>query len=118
MTTISEQIRKEFLDECHDDYVGLWKLVWRFENSLRRSNTDLIRDLTLRLLEELLNEQLVKAGMPNRKGEFQAWRESPDEVIIRIKSEWDKLGRPPKIGDIVWFTTTKKGDAQLRKQKR
>lgn len=69
--------------------------------------------MTLALLMKLLNEGLVKAGMPDAKGNFESWRDSSDEIIRRIETEWDRLGKQPGIGDVVWFTTTEKGDAEI-----
>ncbi len=33
-----------------------------------------------------------------------AWKPcAPEEQLARIDAEWAALGRPPDIGDIVWF---------------
>jgi len=113
MNTI-EELKNDFLVECHDDYVGLWSLIWTIENEMRETDPQRIRALTISLITELLKQGLIKAGMPNAHGEFEEWRASPDEIVKRIEKEWDQLGREPNLGDVVWFTTTKKGDAQIQ----
>jgi hypothetical protein len=115
MNTVKE-VRDDFLAESHDDYVGLWSLIWRFENGMGETRPKRIRSLTISLLKELLKQGLIKAGMPNARGEFEEWRDSSDKIIKRIAREWDQLGREPKIGDIVWFTTTEKGDTQVQQR--
>lgn len=107
-------IRKEFLAECHEDYVGLWSLVWTVEHETGELDPQAKRVLTIRLVTELLQSGLIKAGMPNAEGEFEAWRIGVDQIIYRIEREWDQLESDPNIGDIVWFTTTEKGDAQVK----
>jgi hypothetical protein len=107
-----ESISNGFLAECREDYVGLWKLIWRIGNETRETDPDTIRSLAIALLTNLLNKGLIKAGMPNATGEFEEWRASPDEIIRRIEARWDRLGKEPDIGDVVWFTTTEKGDVE------
>jgi len=118
MTKSIEQISKEFLSECHDDYVGLWSLIWSIKNEMGETNPQNIRALTISLVTELLQQGLIEAGMPNSKGEFEGWQETPDEIIKRIEREWDQLGREPNIGEIVWFTASERGDSDAgRKHK-
>ena len=57
------------------------------------------------LVADLLESGQVLAGFPAADGRgFQSWELSPMQTIERINSEWDKLGREPNIGDVVWFT--------------
>lgn len=105
-----DKIRNEFLDECREDYVGLWSLNWSVRNETGE-NPRTIRDITIGLLTKLLEEDLIKAGLPDEKGEFEEWHQSADEIIKRIQTDWDHLGREPDIGDIVWFTTSEKWEA-------
>jgi hypothetical protein len=105
-----EQISNEFLSECHDDYVGLWSLIWTIENKVGETNPQRARALTISLITDLLKEGLIKAGMPNANGEFEEWPGTPGELVKRIEREWDQLGREPNIGEIVWFTASGKGD--------
>ena len=45
-------------------------------------------------------------------GEFEPWSLSVHETVDRINRESDAVGRDPNIGDILWFTSTEKGDTQ------
>ncbi len=111
-----ESISNGFLAECREDYVGLWKLIWRIGKETHETDPHTIRSLAIALLTNLLNRDLVKAGMPNAAGDFEEWRASSDEIIRRIETEWDRLGKEPDIGDVVWFTTTKKGEAETNQE--
>jgi hypothetical protein len=117
MANTIEEISNDFLSEAHEDYVGLWSLIWRIKNLLGEGDPQRVRAVTMAVLTELFQEALIKAGMPNAEGEFEEWKDGPDEIIKRIEGEWHQLGREPNIGDIVWFTTTEKGDARMEQRK-
>jgi len=112
MSYSPESISNGFLAECREDYVGLWKLLWRIGKETGEKDSNSTRLIALALLKELLKEGLVEAGMPDANGEFEKWRGSSEEIIRRIEAEWDRLGKEPVIGDVVWFTTTKMSDAK------
>jgi hypothetical protein len=118
------QLKRNVLAECKDDYVGLWSILWQLRYVLNggtyplqeddRADPADVRSLTLKLVREFLESGLVQAGSPTSDGRgFQPWLLSPSEAIARIDSEWEALGREPNIGDIVWFTTTEKGDQEV-----
>lgn len=108
-----EEIKNVLLTECSVDYVGLWEVMAHVEYGLKHSNPQEVRELTMKLVGELLHEGLIKAGDPKDTGGFVAWKLSPEETVKRIRDEWNALGREPNLGDIVWFTTTEAGDAQV-----
>ena|SRR5712692_735747 len=118
------RLKRDVLAECREDYVGLWSIIWRLRYALNgetyplreddRADPSEIRRLTLQLVQELLESGLVQAGLPTPDGkEFRPWPLTTREAITRINSEWNTLGREPNIGDLVWFTTTEKGDKEL-----
>lgn len=111
-----EKVKTEFLSESYDDYVGLWSLVRRIKLQMDNDNPTRVRELTIALLAELLHKGLIKAGIPRTTGEFEEWRTNPNEIVKRIEKEWDQLVGEPNIGDIVWFTTTEKGDTQIKQR--
>jgi hypothetical protein len=58
-------------------------------------------------LHGLLDEGLIVAGFPTRDGRgFEPSPYSPQETVDRIRTEWQKLGRDPVIGEVVWFNAT------------
>jgi hypothetical protein len=59
---------------------------------------------------------LVQAGFPTPDGRgFEPWSLGPNAGIDRINSEWNALGREPKIGEVVWFNTTQKGEKEAER---
>jgi len=125
-----ERVKRGVLKEGTEDYVGLWMIIWQIRYILNgggypsqredRADPLQVRRLTLALVQELLEQGLVEAGAPTPDGKgFKPWPLEPHEVVGRIQSEWDTLGREPNIGEIVWFTDTEKGakeDEMLKTQ--
>lgn len=105
--------KMEFLRECYDDYVGLWSLIRRIKFLTKNEDPKSVRGMTISLLAELFSQGLIKPGIPRISGEFEEWKLSTEKTIERIQIEWDKLGVEPNMGDIVWFTTTEKGDRMI-----
>jgi hypothetical protein len=121
-----KRLKRDILREGDEDHVGLWSIIWQIRHELNdeeyprreedRADPGEVRSVTLRLLQDLLQDGLVKAGFPTPDGRgFEPWSLEPHEVIRRINSEWDALGREPNIGEIVWFTATEKGEKELKK---
>ena len=93
------------LDECEDDHVGLWSVVREVRVAATHASPAEIKEVTLELLRFLLKRRLILAGFPASGGRaFEPWDSTPDETIRSISAEWDKLGRDPSGGEIVWFT--------------
>lgn len=109
-------IRDSILVECYEDYVGLWSILHsiRFNNQ-QKLDTWQVRVETINLIENLLNDNLIQAGMFTDRGDFEIWQLSPSAIIAKIQTEWDVLGRDPTIADIVWFITTEKGDEEAKR---
>ena len=92
----------ELLAEMGEDVVGLWMLYTAVERAgLLGRDQGLGR--VLALVERVLNAGAF--AVEYREGRFVRWSETPDEVVARVRREWLSLGRPPGLGDIVWFTT-------------
>lgn len=108
-----EEIKNVLLNECSVDYVGLWEVISHVEYETKQSDPQTVRETVMVLITKLLREGLIKAGAPKDTGGFVAWQLSPEETVKRIHDEWNALGREPDLGDIVWFTTTEAGDAQV-----
>ncbi|HZT78802.1 MAG TPA: hypothetical protein VFA26_01160 [Gemmataceae bacterium] len=119
-----KQLKMEILQECKEDHVGLWAILFAVRQGLAGErgqsagvDPQEARRITLELIREFLQSGLIQAGFPTPDGRgFTPWRMAPDEVLTRVNAEWDALGREPNIGEIVWFTTTEKGDRALASQ--
>ncbi|WP_218080291.1 hypothetical protein [Anthocerotibacter panamensis] len=112
-----QSIRDSILIECSEDFVGLWSIAWRLRNRLKETDLFRIRQQTMQIVQDLLFADLIQAGTISDR-ELEVWEITPSEIISRIESEWDILGREPDIGEIVWFVATEKGEqeAELLKQ--
>jgi len=106
MTNDLQEIAKDFLTEAQEDYVGLWSLVWDIKNDFPELDRNESRASVLNIIRELLHENLIKAGIPKISGDFEEWTGSVEEIVSRIRNEWEELGTDPTIGDIVWFVST------------
>ncbi|HEY5313735.1 MAG TPA: hypothetical protein VIK18_14505 [Pirellulales bacterium] len=100
---------EDILDECADDHVGLWSVLREVRGAMGNVPPDEVQSITLELLRFLLHRRLIEAGFPASNGrDFDSWKTSPDETIQRIAEAWNKLGRDPSGGEIIWFTTPNK----------
>ena len=98
-----EEMVEELVLECDDDYIGLW----RVPSELAENNVphELLLEKTLEVLQFLATNRSIVFGNPGDTA-FIPWDLSTDVAIDRIAVEWKELGRPPDIGEIVWFTAS------------
>lgn len=102
----SQDILENLVDECHEDHVGLWRVVNAVRYDLGFTNPMETQAMTLRLVQGLLDEEGMQIGHPAPDGRhFVPWNLSSEQAISRIEKEWSALGREPNIGEIAWFTT-------------
>jgi hypothetical protein len=101
-----DDILEGLVAECHEDHVGLWRVVNAVRFDLGSANPAETRAMTLRLVGRLLHERGMQVGHPAPDGRrFIAWELPPDQAVSRIEKEWSVLGREPDIGEIAWFTS-------------
>ena len=106
-----EEIYELVLGECAYDDVGLWSIIFEVNGeayALYSTLPDRVRLETMKIVNELLSNDLIEAGNPNGPT-FVRFSLSVPEIIDYIESEWDKLGRTPDVGEICWFRATQKG---------
>ena len=97
-------VKEEILRELREDFVGLWEFVGRIRAHWPSANAAQVRTLVIRCVRELLAEEAIQPGFPTPDGRgFQPWAISPDETVAAIELVWDRIGREPTIGEIVWF---------------
>jgi hypothetical protein len=100
-----QALRELIVKLCREDHVGLWLVVNHVREAFPRAETTELRQVTLGVLEELLERGLIRAGFPAPDGcGFATWSTTPVETITRIEDAWESLHRDPDIGEIVWFT--------------
>jgi hypothetical protein len=107
----ADEVLESLVQECHEDHVGLWRVVNAVRFDLGSSNPSEIQALALRLVRRLLHERGMQVGQPAPDGRrFVPWELSPDQAVHRIEQEWAALGREPNIGDVAWFTSAEEPD--------
>lgn len=107
-----QEIHKEVLSMCIDDYTGLWVII-SIVNKGTYSNDPLpgqVREKTIDVIRELLQIGIIEAGYIDPEShQFQAFNFSVEDTIDFIEQKWDDLGRLPNIGDICEFFVTETG---------
>jgi len=104
-------IHKEILKLCADDDTGLWLIIKRVAEDAYSivSVPDWVRQKTMEVIRDLLENELIVAGNPNGP-KFQPLFSSVPETMTYIEQEWAKLGKTPNIGDVCWFRATPPGE--------
>ncbi len=97
-----DNIEKEFLAECGEDYVDLRSIVRQFQD--RGFEGSVIVDRTLLMLQRLLERKQIVAGAFTGV-EFKVFDIPVVALIEKIRHDWVHLGRDPHIGEIAWFTS-------------
>ena len=112
---MDEELKIDALIDCHEDSIGLWLFIGIVEDNLDVSGEEL-KEVTLSIALELLEEELIQAGFPReRDGFFEQKIGDPKDLVDDIKKEWNELDREPTIFDIIWFYITEKGKKELMK---
>ncbi len=109
-TSAMEELKRELVLSAEEDYTDLASYVHEVSDALGIRSKDRAREVTLRLVAELLEEGLIRPGMPTADGGFDSWDEDLVESVARIDSAWRHRGRSPELGEIVWFEATEKGE--------
>jgi hypothetical protein len=106
LASVRASLRRHVLNECRNDDVSLWSVIWTATYLMPEADDDTRRQLSLDVIQELLQDGLIVAGIPKPDGQgFDRWDLSVPETMDRITRELAELGREPDVGEIVWFTT-------------
>lgn len=99
-----KKLHQRWIAASIDDYLGLWRPADNVRDRLGPTATeDEVRRETLAALAPLLRIGKLRAVDLEHGGGYTEWPGSSDSHLERIDAEWRALGRPPNIGDIVWF---------------
>ena len=90
------------------DWVALWMIVDDVEAELSPDDDEETLEITLSLVEGLVQRGLVAGDSPVAGGvHFTAWpNQDPSAIQEYIRREWAERGGPPGWGDGPWFATT------------
>ena len=98
---------------CVEDCTPLF-FVYRFVREFYLyKDLELLKKITLEVIQNLLEEELVIAGDLLKGNIFKKWDKINDEILIEIKQKWDNLDRGLAPHEIVWFDITKKGEKEM-----
>jgi hypothetical protein len=109
-----ETLKKELVADAVEDYTDLSFFTADVEEAFGVSAEPELMLYTTAVVHSLLEDGLVRAGVPTSGGGFEPWGEEPDAAVERILSEWRALGRRPHLWEIVWFDSTDKGEAYAK----
>ena len=89
------------------DWVALWMIVDDVEAELNPDDDEETLEITLNLVEGLVQRGLVAGDSPVAGGRrFAAWpNQDPRAIGEYIRREWVERGGPPGWGDGPWFVT-------------
>jgi hypothetical protein len=101
-----EDVLESLVEECHEDHVGLWRIINAVRFDVGSNTPRETRALTRALVRSLLEERGMQVGHPAPDGRhFVSWDLPSDQAVSRIDKEWSALGHEPDIGDVAWFTS-------------
>ncbi|MGH7966584.1 MAG: hypothetical protein ACRERD_32940 [Candidatus Binatia bacterium] len=99
-----KRLQRKWIAEGAESDLGLWWPADDVRDQLGPMATEEeVRRETLAALTPLLRSGQLRAVDLEHGGGYTEWLGSPDSHLERINTEWQALGRPPTIGDIVWF---------------
>ena len=100
----------ELLVACALDDVDLASaLTTVADETPEERSIDATLDRLLRAVKPLLDAGLVVVGSPRSDATFDVWPGDATENLARVKTTATSIGRLPRIGEIVWFTATRRG---------
>ena len=60
-----EAMKRDLLEECRDDHVGLWSVIRYVEDEFPSECPERVREITLNVLYDLLKSGQIEAGFPD-----------------------------------------------------
>jgi len=95
-----------------DDWVNIAEVTSVAKFTGGAQSADEIRDLSLKLVREVVQQGLMEIGdLPDQSRRLALWPLTPQECLDRVEREWNALGRNPSLGEICWLQNTDKGNA-------
>ena len=101
-----EVLKRHVAASALEDYLDLSWLASDVEAALEIRDSDELRETTVRIARELMEDDLLAPGFPDEKGDFHAWPPGAALAAKGIDARWRLLGRAPHLGEIVWFAAT------------
>lgn len=112
---IISELQQYILEYCVDDDMGLWVVIVNVFGDAY-SDTDLlpawVQETALSELKDLLKKGLIQIGQhvhEDKDWVFIVFPGGDEEVIQKVKEDWNNLERNPSGGDVCWIRSTEKG---------
>lgn len=104
-----EELKRYLVFFTEEDYADLSTYAHDVEHALDTHDPDELREATVRVVFDLMSDGLISPGFPTRHGGFEPWSYDAERAARCIDRYWERLGRTPTLGEVVWFRTTPKG---------
>jgi len=91
------------------DYVGLWQIVRFVADEAHAQSEEALQAAVLEELSRLLDASVFEAVDLVEGGGSEAWPGDVNDILTRIREEWNLRGRPPNIPDMPWLRLTPLG---------
>jgi hypothetical protein len=104
-----ESMLNELLTDGADDWLMALDVAWVAKSMGGARNANAIRELSMRLIRELIVRELAIVGDVDEHG-FQPWSLDISETLDQIGRRWASLSREPTLGDVCWLDLTPKGE--------
>jgi hypothetical protein len=99
-----ETLMSESLGAFPEETFGLGDVVGQVQRAFPTAPASEVRWMTLELIRRLLRIGAVVAGPPAPDdGRFRPWALTTGQVVTRLGTAWDELGRAPKNGEVARF---------------
>ncbi|MBI5346269.1 MAG: hypothetical protein HZB76_03920 [Chlamydiae bacterium] len=103
------KVKYKFLMWCGEDYSSLFSLFSFVKEFYGFKDIKPLKEMTLKILKELLETELIKIGFITDENKFNVWKEDLNNIMNKIKFQWDNLNRDLYPHEIAWFDITVKG---------
>jgi len=100
-----QALASSFVDECQDDFVGLWAILWEVKQNFPSLDPGEAKVTSLEIVRRMLTTKRISAGDFDSQKQFVVFPDSmSDEAILaELDRRWIALGREPDIGEVAWF---------------
>lgn len=104
-----KKIKLKVLTWSVEDSIDLFFIAAFVREFYGYKDLEIVKKTTLKVIERLLEEKVVRAGDLLKGNNFVVWNEQINQIIIQIKRKWEGLERKLHPQEIVWLEITEKG---------
>lgn len=105
---------EELIISGSDDWVDVCEVAWIAKSLGNATQADENRELSIKLIRELLERNLMEIGDVTVSG-FVGWNLPLNQAMERLAELWQALPGVPSLGDVCWLNLTEGGKAEAAK---